>query len=92
MLDRLTLPLIVAAAVAVILLAMQWPQGYGARSIAPFGHTPVQQTPEMQAAMKLEYDQAMRRQAEAAKAVAGTSGPDGPPPAAAPAPAAPAPQ
>ena len=75
MLDRLTLPLLVAAAAAVILLALQWPQGYGARSIAPFGHTPVQQTPEMRAAMKLEYDQAMLRQAEAAKAVAGTSGP-----------------
>lgn len=82
MLDRLTLPLIVAAA-AVTLLAMQWPQGYGARSIAPFGHIPVQQTPEMKTAMKLEYDQAMRRQAEAAKAVAGTSGPDSAPAAAA---------
>jgi len=83
MLDRLTIPLIVAAAAAVTLLAMQWPQGYGARSIAPFGHIPVQHTPEMRTAMKLEYDKAMRRQAEAAKAVAGTSGPNAAPAAAA---------
>ena len=83
MLDRLTIPLIVAAAADVTLLEMQWPQGYGSRSIAPFGHIPVQQTPEMRTAMKLEYDKAMRRQAEAAKAVAGTSGPNAAPAAAA---------
>ncbi len=75
MLDRFALPLIALAAVAIIALAMIWPQGYGARSIGPFGHTPIQQTPEMQAAMKREYDQAMRRQAEAAAAVAGASAP-----------------
>jgi hypothetical protein len=77
MLDRFTFPLIVLAAAAVIALAMVWPQGYGARSFGPFGHTPIQQTPEMQAAMKREHDEAMRRQAEAQAA---------PPPAAAPAP------
>ena len=76
MLDRLTLPLIALMAIAVIVFAMIWPQGYGARSPGPFGHIPIQQTPEMKAAMKREYDQAMRRQAEAAAAVAGASGPD----------------
>ena len=78
MFDRFTLPLIALAALAIIAFAMIWPQGYGARSIGPFGHTPVQQTPEMQAAMKREYDQAMRRQAEAAAAVAGQSVPTAP--------------
>jgi hypothetical protein len=86
MLDRFTLPLIALAAIAAVLLALAWPQGYGARSIGPFGHTPVQQTPEMQAAMKREYDHAMRRQAEAAAAIAGASVPDAPPPPATPPP------
>ena len=79
MFDRLTLPLIAVTALAVIALAMIWPQGYGTRSVGPFGHTPIQQTPEMQAAMKREYDQAMRRQTEAAAAVAGQSVPVAPP-------------
>lgn len=66
MLDRLALPLIVLTAACVIALAMVWPQGYGARSPAPFGHTPIQQTPEMKAALKREHDKAMRA-AEAPK-------------------------
>lgn len=70
MLDRFALPLIALAAAGVIVMAMIWPQGYGARSIGPFGHTPVQQTPEMQAAMKREHELAMRRQAETEAAVA----------------------
>ena len=51
MLDRLYMPL----------LALVWPQGLGARSPAPFGHTPVQQTPEMKAAMQRETDASQRR-------------------------------
>ena len=61
MLDRLYMPLLAAAAVLVIALAMVWPQGLGDRSPAPFGHTPVQQTPEMKAAMKREHDAAQEQ-------------------------------
>ena len=49
--DRLFFSILAGAAVAMIALASVWPQGYGARSPGPFGHTPIQQTPEMQAAM-----------------------------------------
>jgi hypothetical protein len=66
MLDRLALPLIVLTAIAVVALAMVWPQGYGARSPAPFGHTPIQQTPQMKAALAREHDLAMQRAADAA--------------------------
>jgi hypothetical protein len=68
MLDRLALPLIALTAIAVVALAMVWPQGYGARSPAPFGHTPIQQTPEMKAALQREHDLAMQRAAQAATA------------------------
>jgi hypothetical protein len=86
MLDRLALPLIVLTAIAVVALAMVWPQGYGARSPAPFGHTPIQQTPEMKAALAREHDLAMQRATGATTAI------PAPPPVAAPAvePAAPA--
>jgi hypothetical protein len=86
MLDRLALPLIVLTAACVIALAMVWPQGYGARSPGPFGHTPIQQTPEMKAALRREHDKAMRA-AEAPKPPPAT--PDAAP---APVPAAPAPE
>jgi hypothetical protein len=56
MLDRLYMPLLALAAIAIIALAMVWPQGLGDRSPGPFGHTPVQQTPEMQAKMKAETE------------------------------------
>ena len=36
--DRLTLPLMALAALAMIALALVWPQGLGRRSPAPFGH------------------------------------------------------
>ncbi|QUD87499.1 hypothetical protein [Phenylobacterium montanum] len=52
--DRVFLSILAVAAVVAIVLAALWPQGYGARSPAPFGHTPIQQTPEMQAAMARE--------------------------------------
>ena len=84
MLDRLALPLIALTAIAVVALALVWPQGYGARSPAPFGHTPIQQTPEMKAALQREHDLAMQRAAEAAAVPAAPAVepavPAGPPP------------
>ena len=61
MLDRLFLPALVVLAILMIGLAMVWPQGLGDRSPGPFGSTPVQQTPEMKAAMKRETDAANKR-------------------------------
>lgn len=61
MLDRLFFPALVALAILMIGLAMVWPQGLGDRSPGPFGSTPVQQTPEMKAAMKREADAANKR-------------------------------
>lgn len=61
MLDRLFFPALVALAILMIALAMVWPQGLGDRSPGPFGQTPVQQTPEMKAAMKRESDAANKR-------------------------------
>ena len=84
MLDRLALPLIVLTAAAVVALAMVWPQGYGARSPAPFGHTPIQQTPQMKAALQREHDLAMQRAADAGAPAPAAQ----PAPAAAPAPLA----
>ncbi len=49
--DRVLLSIMAALAVVLIGFAAVWPQGYGARSPGPFGHTPIQQTPEMKAAM-----------------------------------------
>ena len=65
MLDRLFLPFLALTAVAVIMLSLVWPQGMGARSPGLFGHTPLQQTPAMQAAIKREADAAQRRAAQA---------------------------
>ncbi len=36
--DRLVLPLLALAFVAMIGLSLVWPQGLGAQSPAPFGH------------------------------------------------------
>ena len=36
--DRLFFPFVVLVALAMIALAMNWPQGLGARSTPPFGH------------------------------------------------------
>lgn len=49
------------AAAMVIALALVWPQGVGARSPGPFGHDPVLQTPEMQAAMKRQTEASQKR-------------------------------
>ena len=69
MLDRFYLSLLALSAAAAIALAMVWPQGLGDRSPAPFGHTPVQQTPEMQAAMRRETEAAQKRVDQAREAV-----------------------
>jgi len=61
MLDRLFMPLLALAALAAIGLAMVWPQGLGDRAPAPFGHTPLQRTPQMQAAMRRETEAAQHR-------------------------------
>ena len=69
MLDRLYLPLLGLAAIAVIALSLVWPQGLGDRSPAPFGHEPTQRTAAMQAAMRRETEAAQRRVDQAREAV-----------------------
>jgi hypothetical protein len=69
MLDRFYLPLLALGAAAAIALAMVWPQGLGDRSPAPFGHQPVQQTAEAQAAMRRETEAAQKRVDQAREAV-----------------------
>ena len=69
MLDRLYLPLLGLAAVAAIALSLVFPQGLGDRSPGPFGHTPVQQTPAMKAAMDRETEASERRIKQARDAV-----------------------
>jgi hypothetical protein len=59
--DRVYLPLLVLVTAALIALALVWPQGLGDRSPAPFGHEPVQRTPQAQAAMRRETEAAQRR-------------------------------
>jgi hypothetical protein len=58
MVDRLFFPLIGLLALALVALAMVWPQGLGERSPGPFGETPYQQRPEVQAAMKRQHEAA----------------------------------
>jgi hypothetical protein len=67
--DRLFMPLMGLVAAALIALSLAWPQGQGDRSWGPFGHTPVQQTPEMKARIQKEKDAAIRRDEAAKKAV-----------------------
>ena len=69
MLDRFYLALLGFGAVAAIALSLVWPQGLGDRSPAPFGHAPVQRSPEMQAAMRRETEAAQRRVDQARQAV-----------------------
>ena len=66
--DRLFFPLIILVVVAIVALAAVWPQGDGARSPGPFGHTPTQQTPAAKAALARE---AAQNAAERARAEAG---------------------
>jgi hypothetical protein len=94
--DRLFLTLMAATSIAMIALASVWPQGLGARSPGPFGHTPLQQTPAMRAIMAREAAKAQAHHQTQINAAAAqlrrTAQPPGAPPAsAAPAkPAAPA--
>jgi hypothetical protein len=69
MLTRLYLPFLTLVAAAAIALSLVWPQGQGARSPAPFGHVPEQQTPEVKAALQRENDAAVRRARDARDAV-----------------------
>ncbi len=69
MLDRLFLPVLALFAIAMIGLAMIWPQGLGARSPGGFGSLPVQQTPQMQAAMKREAEASNKRISQARQAI-----------------------
>ena len=69
MLDRLYLPFLGLLTLAAIALAMVWPQGLGDRSPDPFGETPVQRTPAMQAAMKRETESSQRRISQARASV-----------------------
>jgi hypothetical protein len=71
--DRFFMPLMGLIALALIAFSLVWPQGQGDRSWGPFGHTPVQQTPEMKAALQREKDAAARRDEAAKKAVEAAS-------------------
>lgn len=68
--DRVFFPSVALAVLAMIALALVWPQGYGARSPGPFGQTPVLQTPAMQAAMARDAARAQRRASKAASPAA----------------------
>ena len=63
------MPFLAVAAGAAGAVALVWAQGLGDRSPDPFGHTPVQRTPEVQAAMKREHEAAVRRVDQAREAV-----------------------
>jgi hypothetical protein len=63
--DRIVLPVMGCLALAMIALACVWPQGYGARSPGSFGHIPIQQTPQMQAAMHREAERIKAKQQSA---------------------------
>jgi hypothetical protein len=71
--DRIFMPLMGLVAAALIALSLVWPQGEGDRSWGPFGHTPVQQTPDMRAKLQREKDAAVRRDQAAKKAVEAAS-------------------
>ncbi|MCX7588318.1 hypothetical protein [Phenylobacterium sp. 58.2.17] len=68
--DRLFYPLAAILALALVALAAVWPQGLGARSPGPFGHTPVQQTAQAKAAMQRETQASEQRIKAAREAVA----------------------
>ena len=67
--DRLYLPFLAIASALAVAVALVWPQGLGDRSPGPFGHEPVQRTPEMQAAMQREAMASERRLNRAREAV-----------------------
>lgn len=63
--DRILMPFLALIGLALIALSLVWPQGYGARSPAPFGTVPIQQTPEMRAKIQREKDAAAQRDQQA---------------------------
>jgi hypothetical protein len=65
--DRLFYPLIALVIVAIVALAAVWPQGDGARSPGPFGHTPTQQTAAARNAIVREQARAAAEAAAAAE-------------------------
>jgi hypothetical protein len=67
--DRLFMPLMALIALAMIAFSLVWPQGYGDRSPAPWGSTPLQQTPEMRAKIQREKDAAAVREQRARQQV-----------------------
>jgi hypothetical protein len=67
--DRILMPFLALIGLALIALSLVWPQGYGARSPAPFGSVPIQQRPEMQAKIQREKDAAALRQQQAQQQV-----------------------
>jgi hypothetical protein len=67
--DRLFMPLMALIALAMIAFSLVWPQGYGDRSPAPWGSTPLQQTPEMRAKIQREKDAAALRDQQARQQV-----------------------
>ena len=80
--DRLFFGGLTLVAAALIALAMVWPQGLGARSPGPFGSVPVQQRPEVQAAMRREAAANNARLQKAREAVAAArAATEGAPPA-----------
>ena len=80
--DRLFFGGLTLVAAAIIALAMVWPQGLGARSPGPFGSVPVQQRPEVQAAMRREAEANNARLQKAREAVAAArAATEGAPPA-----------
>lgn len=67
--DRLFMPLMALIALAMIAFSLVWPQGYGDRSPAPWGSTPLQQTPEMRVKIQREKDAAALREQRARQQV-----------------------
>ena len=57
--DRIFMPLMALIGLAMVAFSLIAPQGYGDRSPGPWGTTPIQQTPAMQAKIQREKDAAV---------------------------------
>lgn len=67
--DRILMPFLALIGLAMIAFSLVWPQGYGDRSPGPWGHVPIQQTPEMRAKIQREKDSAALRERQARQQV-----------------------
>jgi hypothetical protein len=67
--DRILMPFLALIGLALVALSLVWPQGYGARSPAPFGTVPIQQTPEMRIKIQREKDAAALHEQQARQQV-----------------------